>query len=267
MRGALKRKSAEDPAARYCRAVPTVRPAPRYWFWSHDIRPDQVAGLAMPGMRLQRLVSYRRGAPASRRFAALYWDDDGAIAAPSRTWLVDADAAAAAAAGPRAAGVSVDVVPGSGEARFTLILEPQPDPARTFHPDLSPAAVAELIDAGHTVVDLATYLRGGTRVFAAIVELRTGHHTSFFPALSHADVRRTLGPPGVLPTRVRAYHSPAGWRLAIVGERIRGTAWSVHVDLDGDDVSSRLEQHRAYPLDLDAVGHGLSVRFAVVAAA
>jgi hypothetical protein len=38
--------------------------APRFWFWWHDIQPDQVAGLDMPGMRLRRL-------------AALYYDDDG----------------------------------------------------------------------------------------------------------------------------------------------------------------------------------------------
>jgi hypothetical protein len=42
--------------------------------------------------------------------------------------------------------------------------------------------------------------------------------------------------------------------MAVVGERARGIAWSVHADVDADDVSSRLEQHRAYPLDLDAVG-------------
>jgi hypothetical protein len=47
-----------------------MRSAPRYWFWSHDIAPDQIAGLAMPGMRLQRLVNYRRGAEDARRFAA-----------------------------------------------------------------------------------------------------------------------------------------------------------------------------------------------------
>jgi hypothetical protein len=69
-----------------------------------------------------------------------------------------------------------------------------------------------------------------------------------------------------MPTRARAYRSPAGWRIAVVGERTRGTAWSVHVDVDGDDVSQRLEQQHGYPLDLDAVGHGLSVRFAVIAA-
>jgi hypothetical protein len=40
----------------------------------------------------------------------------------------------------------------------------------------------------------------------------------------------------------------------------------VHVDVDADDVSHRLEKHHAYPLDLDAIGHGLSVGFALIAA-
>ncbi len=115
-----------------------IRSKPRSWFWARDIEPDQVAGLAMPGMRLQRLVSYRRGAQADRRFAAFYYDDDGATA-PSR--------------------------------------------------------------------------------------------------------------------------------LAVAGERSNGTGWSVHVDVDADDVARRLEQQHGYPLDLDAVGPGLSVRFAVIAAA
>ncbi len=65
----------------------------------------------------------------------------------------------------------------------------------------------------------------------------------------------------------RAYHEgPAGWRLAVIAEHARGTSWSVLVDIDADDVSERLEHLQAYPLDLDAVGHGRSVRFASVAA-
>ena len=67
--------------------------------------------------------------------------------------------------------------------------------------------------------------------------------------------------------RARAYHSPAGWRLDVVGESARGTGWSVHVDVDADDVSQRLERQHGYPLDLDALGPGLSVRFALIAAA
>jgi hypothetical protein len=53
----------------------------------------------------------------------------------------------------------------------------------------------------------------------------------------------------------------------MVGERARSTGWPVHVDVDANDVSRRLERQHGYPLDLDAVGHGLSVRFALIAAA
>lgn len=243
-----------------------MRSAPRYWFWSHDIEPDQIGGLAMPGMRLQRLVNYRRGAEHARRFAALYYDDDGAIA-PSRTWLVDVDANTAAAHGTRAVALSVDAVPGADGIHFTLVLDVHANPARTLHTDLGAAALTALLDGDHAVVDLATYQRDGTRCYAVILEPRTGEGSSFFPELRREEVRNTLRPLGVMPTRARAYHSPAGWRIAVVGERTRGTAWSVHVDVDGDDVSRRLEEQHGYPLDLDAVGHGLSVRFALIAAA
>ena len=246
--------------------MPAIGPAPRWWFWSHDIQPDQIAGLAMPGMRLRRLMSYRRGTQAARRFAALYYDDDGAIAAsPSR--LIDVAAATAAAHGPRAVSVSVDVVPDSGTVRYTLVLEDQPAPARAFHTDLDTAGVTALVDGDHAIVDVATYQRDGTRCFAAIVEPRVGQGSVFVSALRGDEVRTTLRGLGVLPVRARAYHSPAGWRLAVVGERASGTGWSVHVDVDADDVSQRLERQHGYPLDLDAVGHGLSVRFALIAAA
>jgi hypothetical protein len=243
-----------------------IRSKPRWWFWSHDIQPDQVAGLAMPGMRLQRLVSYRRGAQADRRFAAFYFDDEGATA-PSRTWLIDADAETAREHGQQAAAVSVDAIPNGGEVRFTLVLDAQPNPARALHTDLGVEDVTALLDGDRAVVDFATYLRDEKRYFAVIVETRLGDGSTFFPALRREEVRNMLRPHGVLPTRARAYHSPTGWHLAVVGEHGTGTAWSVHVDVDADDVAQRLEQQHGYPLDLDAVGHGLSVRFAVIAAA
>ena len=99
------------------------------------------------------------------------------------------------------------------------------------------------------MVDLPTYLRGGSRCFAAIVEPSEGDGSVFFPSLSPEQIRPTLGPRGVIPTRARAYHEGP-----------------VLVDIDADDVSERLEHLQAYPLDLDAVGHGMSVRFASVAA-
>jgi hypothetical protein len=243
-----------------------VRSAPRFWFWSHDIQPDQVAGLDMPGMRLRRLANYRRGPEATRRLAALYYDDDGALA-PSHTCLIDVDAAAAAAHGARVASLSVDVVPETGDVAFTLVLEAHPHPGRAVHTDLAADEFSALINGDHTVVDLATYLRDGSRCFAAIVEPSGGDGSVFFPSLSPEQIRPTLGPRGVIPTKVRAYHvGPAGWRLALIAEHARGTAWSVLVDIDADDVSERLEHLQAYPLDLDAVGHGMGVRYSAIAA-
>jgi hypothetical protein len=85
--------------------------------------------------------------------------------------------------------------------------------------------------------------------------------------LSPDQIRPTLGPRGVIPTKARAFHEgPTGWRLAVIAEHARGTSWSVLVDIDADDVSERLEHLQAYPLDLDAVGHGMSGRFTSVAA-
>jgi hypothetical protein len=108
---------------------------------------------------------------------------------------------------------------------------------------LSADEFSALINADHTVVDLATYLRDGSRCFAAIVEPSEGDGSVFFPSLSPEQIRPTLGPRGVAPTKARAFHEgPAGWRLAVIAEHARGTSWSVLVDFDADDVSERLER-------------------------
>lgn len=243
-----------------------MRSAPRFWFWSHDIQPDQVAGLDMPGMRLRRLVNYRRGTEAARRFAALYYDDDGALA-PSHTWLIDVDAATAAAHGSQATAISVDVDPETGAVAFTLVLEAQPQAGRVVYTDRDADELSELLDGTRSVLDFATYLRDGSRCYAAIVEPTESGGSVFFPALNPRDLRSTLGPRGVVPTKARAYNvGPAGWHVAVIGEHARGTSWSVLTDIDADDVSGHLEHLQAYPLDLDAFGHGLSVRYALVAA-
>ncbi|MQY25489.1 hypothetical protein [Nocardia aurantia] len=243
----------------------SIRPVPRRWFWSHDIQPHQIAGLTMSGMRLERLANYRRGTSDARRFAALYHDDGGEDV-PPRTWLVDADADGAGEHAARAATVSVDVAPDSGTVGFTLVLDAEPHPGRTLHTDLDAAALTALVGDGAAVVDLATYRRDGNRCFAAIVEPRPERGTIVFPALGRDEIRPAMKARKAFPIRVRAYHSPAGWQSAIVAEPADGTSWWIRVDVDADDVSHEFERHRAYPLDLDAAGHGLGVRFAVVAA-
>ncbi|MCX4090929.1 hypothetical protein [Nocardia sp. alder85J] len=243
-----------------------IRPVPRRWFWSHDIQPNQIDALTMPGMRLHRLSNYRRGTRDARRFAALYHDDGGADA-PPRTWLIDADATTASEHAPHAVAVTVDVTPDKTATSFTLVLDDtDTDPARTLHTDLTADDLTALLDEGRAVVDLATYRRDDTRLFAAIVEPRPGHLALFFPALRTAEIRPTLTAHKALPTRARAYHSPAGWQLAVVAEPADRARWWVRLDVDADDVSHEIERHSAYPLDLDATGHGLGVRFAVIAA-
>jgi hypothetical protein len=104
-------------------------------------------------MRLRRLANYRRGPEATRRFAALYYDDDGALA-PSHTWLIDVDAATAAAHGSQAASLSVDVVPESGDVVFTLVLEVHPHPGRAVYTDLAADEFSALINGDHSICTL-----------------------------------------------------------------------------------------------------------------
>jgi len=140
------------------------------------------------------------------------------------------------------------MLPRSGVVGFTLVLEAQSCPGRAVHTDLSADESTALLNGDQVVVNLATYLRDGSRCFAAIVEPGDSGGSVFFPSLNPEEVRTTLGPRGLIPTRARAYHvGPAGWRLAVSAERGRGTSWSVVVDVDVDDVAERLEKLQAYP--------------------
>src|SRR5262245_19706364 len=65
-----------------------ARKAPDAWFWSHDIRSDQIKHVVTPGMHLMRLSSY--GSGERRRFAALLYKEPG----PERGYAFDLTAAA-----------------------------------------------------------------------------------------------------------------------------------------------------------------------------
>ena len=135
--------------------------------------PDSICGdaAAALGQLLARTRSHPtvRRAVLRRRLAAL---------APSHTWLIP---------------LSVDVVPASGDVGWTLVLEAHPHPGRAVYTDLAADEFSALINADHTVVDLPTYLRGGSRCFAAIVEPSEGDGSVFFPSLSPEQIRPTLG--------------------------------------------------------------------------
>jgi hypothetical protein len=51
--------------------------APEAWFWSHDIRADQIGSVVTPGMHLMRLASYGTG--ERRRFSVVVQQGPGPL--------------------------------------------------------------------------------------------------------------------------------------------------------------------------------------------
>ncbi len=147
----------------------TARKPPDSWFWSHDIEPEQITSVVTAGSRLVRLSSYGFG-PA-RRFAALVYQEAG----PARTWVLDLDQAALTAKlaeGAHAVGITVEAL--DDGPRFSVVLETGPSSVSAVHTDLDEAGVRALLDGHHQIVDLASYVAGGARKYAVIVEEREG---------------------------------------------------------------------------------------------
>src|SRR5678815_4123255 len=112
------------PSASRSRGAMHARKPPEAWYWSYDIKPDDIGAILVPGARLVRLSSYRKG--TSPRFAALAYKEPG----PARRHALDLEAAAAARlvgeTGERPISITVDPGPGGPGAdapRFSLVLE------------------------------------------------------------------------------------------------------------------------------------------------
>jgi hypothetical protein len=236
-----------------------ARKPPESWFWSHDIKPDQIDSVLMPGMRLVRLSSY--GAGASRRFAALVYKEPG----PERTYALELDAAALAArvqdTGARPVAITADV--NDALPRFSVVLETGPGPLSSVHVDLDDAAAHALLDDQHGVADLATYVVAGVRRYAVIVEERAGPSWLFTGVTAHELDAKLVELDAVL-VRLRGYTENGRQAFAAVAERSRLTGWAWYADLDGDAVARNLESNGAYPVDLDATRGDRGVRFTVV---
>jgi len=236
-----------------------ARKPPEAWFWSHDIRADQIKHVVTPGMHLMRLSSY--GAAERRRFAALMYKEPGA----ERSYAIDLDAAALAAhladSGARPVAITVDA---SGESpRFSVVEQQGPGPLCSAHVDLDEAAVRALIDDQHGLADVATYEVGGARRYAVVVEERTAPSWFLAGVTAHELDAKLLELDASL-SRVRAYTDGGRPLLAAVAERARGPSWAWYTDLDGDAVARNLENNSAYPIDLDATRDARGTRFTVV---
>jgi hypothetical protein len=240
-----------------------ARKPPEAWFWSHDIRADQIKHVVTPGMHLMRLSSY--GSGDRRRFAALIYKEAG----PERSYAVDLDAAALDAklrdtgARPVAITVSPGVDAGDAGPRFSVVLQHGPGPLCSARVDLDEAGAAALVDDQHGIADIATYVAGGARKFAVVVEERTTPSWLLTGLTAHQLDARLLELDASL-VRLRTYVEDGQPKLVAVAERSRGAGWAWYTDLDGDAVARNLENNRAYPIDLDAVRDERGTRFSVV---
>jgi hypothetical protein len=234
--------------------MPANKP-PETWSWSHDIKPTQIDSVLTPGSRLVRLSSYGEG--NRRRFAALAYAEPGA----ERRYALDLDAGKLAALGARPVAITVDADPAS--PKFTVVLDSGPGPRASVHVDLDDAGLRALVDDQHGVADLATYVAGGARKYAAIVEARPGP-TWLFTGVAAAELDAALLAHDAALTRLRAYTDDGRTRLVAVAEPARGARWAWYAELDGDGVAKQLEANAAYPFDLDATRGDRGVRFTVV---
>ena len=236
------------------------RKPPEAWYWSYEIDPDEVAGMNMPGVRLMRLSSYRKG--KILQLAALEYKDGG----PARRGVLGLEAAAAAKlvaeSGERPVAVTVD--PAGGAPRFSLVLETGPGPVSSLHLDLDEAGARALLDDHHAIADLATYESGGARRFAVIVEERVAHSWLFTGVTAH-ELDAKLVEHGAVLTRIRPYREGGRPLYAAVAERADAPGWAWYGGIDADAVARNLERNEAYPVDLDATREDeQGLRFSVV---
>ena len=230
-----------------------VKKPPESWSWSHDIKPNQIASVLTPGSRLVRLSSYGEG--TARRFAAVMFP--GA----ERSHALDLDAAALQAR--LADGARPVVITASADARFSVVFEHGPGALATAHVELDDAALRALVDERHAIADFATYVSGGARRYAAIVEERAAQ-SFVITGASAAELDAQLLAHGATLTRLRAYREGGAPRFAAIAERTKQAGWAWYADLDGDGVARQLETNAAYPYDLDATRDERGVRFTVV---
>lgn len=237
-----------------------ARKTPEAWYWSYDIKPEDLDSVVTPGVRLMRLSSYRKG--THLRYAALVYQDGQD--APDRRYLLDVEASALDARVAEAAArpVALTVDTGGGAPRFSLVLQPGPGSLSSLHVELDEAALRALVDDQHVIADLATYVVDGARRYAAIVEERPGPSWLFTGVTAH-ELDHALVSHGAALVRVRGYVEGGAQRFAAVAERVDAT-WAWYADLDPDAVARNLETNASYPYDLDATRDDRGVRFTVV---
>jgi hypothetical protein len=229
--------------------------APAGWLWAHDAQPGQIGRLSTGDAYLIRLSAYGSG-PTTRYAALLHQGASG-----RRIHAIDLTPADLGDLSARP--VTVTATAGTGGPRFGVVLDEGPGAPSTVHVGLDAAGLHALADDRHVVTDLAPYLDGVERRYAAVVEERAGRH-EVLTGLTVRELGDRLKKLGGAPVRVRSYVDGGRPLLAAIVDPERDGYVRWYADVDADRVAGLLERHRAYPIDLDASRDGRGVRFTVV---
>lgn len=236
----------------------SIKP-PESWLWSHDIAPDYIDDVLMPGWHLTRLSSYGTG--TNRRFAAIVYRQPGI----EGHYLRDVTAAELddkiAAMNARPVSITADET--DNQAHFTLALQQGSEPETKVLTGLDEAGLSQLINGRQRIADLTSYVSAGVRRYAVIVEERPGP-SLIFSRVTAKELDAQLRKHGVTPVRIRGFSENGVRYFTAVAERLDVGKWAWYDDIDGDAVASKLESNKAYPADLEAYRTAQGVRYTVV---
>jgi hypothetical protein len=239
----------------------TTKKAPGSWFWSHDIEQSNISSLITPGTRLVRLSSYRN--KDRLRYAALLYMESG----PATRYSFDLSAKEAldSLQNNTRRVISVTTDTHDETLKFSLITEENVASTSTLKTDLDEAGLKGLVNGQQGITDLTTYSVSGKRLFAAIVEPRSTP-SWVFVGVTASELDQQLRKLKAALVRLRSYQSIGGKRLyTAVAEPVEaGTTTWWYADLSADEVASKLEDHDAYPVDLDAMDYNDKLRFTVI---
>jgi len=231
---------------------------PAHWVWSHDIKPDQIDGLPFPGWGLVSLSSYGHG--DRRRFAAVMHHGRGV----GRTSLLDLDPAEIEPrlrhAGARPVAITADSAP---RPRLSMLVEDGPGPWSRAVADLDEDEVRALLGEPAGIADITTYVVGGMRRHAVVLD-RSAGPSLLFTGVTARQLRRELRRSRAKVVRLRAYVQDGQQLLTAVAQRTTRGFCAWYADLSADGVARKLDRHRAYPVDLGAIRDERGVRYTVV---
>ena len=203
------------------------RKPPESWFWSHDIEPDHIDDVLLPGMHLARLSVY--GGGKNRRFAAISFRESGI----ESIYLQDIAAAEldSKIADIQAYPLSITADEVNGQPYFSLVLQKGSAPKTSVHTELDETGLSRLIDDQHRISDFTTYVAGGIRKYAAIVEERSGP-SSVFIHVTAKELDTKLREHNVTPVRLRGFSESGVRYFTAVAERLDVGNWAWYDDID-----------------------------------